>query len=910
MLSLLKKLFGSSNDRIIKKINVHVKKINELEEKYISLSDEELKNKTQEFKDLLKSGKSLDDIKYEAFGVVREASKRVLGMRHFDVQILGGIILHEGSITEMRTGEGKTLVETLPAYLNALTGEGVHIVTPNDYLAQRDAKWMGKIFHFLGLTVGVVVSGMDDSERKEAYNCDITYATNNELGFDYLRDNMKYDLDAKVQKSHNYAIIDEIDSILIDESRTPLIISGPVDDNSELYVKIDKIVKKLDSSLYEIDEKVKTVNLKDEGITQIETLLLNEKIIDDNSGLYDIENLNLVHHLNQSLRANNLFRKDVDYVVNEGKIMIIDEFSGRIMDGRRYSDGLHQALEAKEKVQIQNENQTLASITFQNYFRMYKKLSGMTGTAMTEAGEFKQIYNLDVIAVPPNIKVKRIDYDDEIYGNLKDKNDAILRQIKLCYEKGQPVLVGTISIEKSEEISNLLTKNNLPHNVLNAKQNEKEAYIIAQAGRLKTITIATNMAGRGTDIMLGGNPEMLVSEKFNINEDHPQYLEKLELIKKEVQEEKEKVKALGGLYVLSTERHESRRIDNQLRGRSGRQGDPGETKFLLSLYDDLMRIFASERVSGVLRTLGLKDGEAIVHPMISRSLEKAQNKVESNNFEIRKNLLKFDDVMNDQRKNIFYQRNEVMVMENIRDTITSMSQEVIENLVKSFIPEGSYREDWDLDELEKEGKRLLNINIDKNKILNSDITESDIIKDVVEDFNLLILNKDNLYTTKIVDSASKYIFLATLDYTWKDHLHSLDNLRQGISLRALGQKDPLNEYKREAFNMYEHMLDKVRDTFIQRLSHLHVDLSNIEDKTFSMKHKNLGEMNETREDPAFAKYNAKGKIVEATLLPSRTNVKPEDRDPNDPDSWGKISRNDSCPCDSGKKYKHCHGANS
>ncbi len=907
MISLLKRLFGSSNDRIIAKLYKQVYKVNALEQKYLNLSNEDLKRKTNEFKELLANGKSLEDIKCDAFAVAREASKRVLGMRHFDVQILGGIILNDSSITEMKTGEGKTLVETLPAYLNALTGNGVHIVIPNDYLAKRDAKWMGKIFNFLGLSVGIVVSGMDDSERREAYSADITYATNNELGFDYLRDNMKYDIESKVQRGHNYAIIDEVDSILIDEARTPLIISGPVDDNSDLYTKIDKLIQKLDPSLYEIDEKVKTVNLKDEGITRIEEMLLEEKIIKENSGLYDIENLSLVHHLNQSLRANKLFRKDVDYVVDKGHIMIIDEFSGRIMEGRRYSDGLHQALEAKEKVKIQNENQTLASITFQNYFRMYEKLSGMTGTAMTEGAEFKQIYNLDVVAVPPNIPVTRIDHDDQIYGNLKDKNEAILKQIKICYEKGQPVLVGTISIEKSEEISDLLTKNQIPHNVLNAKQHEKEAYIIAQAGRYEAVTIATNMAGRGTDIMLGGNPEMLVLEKFNINEDHTDYIEKLESIKREVAQEKSKVKELGGLYVLSTERHESRRIDNQLRGRAGRQGDPGETKFLLSLEDDLMRIFASERISGLLRTLGLKDGEAIMHPMISRSLEKAQSKVESNNFEIRKNLLKFDDVMNDQRKNIFFQRNEIMATENIRDVVFNMSDESIDNIVKLYIPENSYREEWDLDELQKESKRLLNINIDKEKIQISDVTEPEIIKEAQEKFARLVEHKDSLYSPSVLDNVSKYIFLTTLDHVWKDHLHSLDYLRQGISLRAFGQKDPLNEYKREAFAMYEKMLDSVRDLFIQRFSHLHIDLSNIEQQTLSMKHKSMGPMHETRQDPAFEKYNARGKIVEAKLLPSISHVKPEDRDPNDPETWGKVSRNDLCPCNSGKKYKHCHG---
>ena len=904
---LLKQIFGSNNDRVVKKLRKQVEKVNCLEEKYSKMSDAELQACTALFKQDLNNGRTIEDIKFDAFAAIREASKRIMKMRHFDTQILGGIILNDNSITEMKTGEGKTLVATLPAYLNALSGKGVHIVTVNDYLAKRDAEWMGKLYNFMGLSVASIISNIDDKARKQAYQADITYGTNNELGFDFLRDNMKFSPEARVQRLHHYAIVDEVDSILIDESRTPLIISGPVDDNVALYSSINKLVKQITPDLYEIDEKLRSINLKDEGINQIERLLKEARVIDDKSGLYDIGNLSTVHYITQALKANALFKQDVDYVVKDNKVMIIDEFTGRIVDGRRYSQGLHQAIEAKEGVKIQNENQTLASVTFQNYFRMYNKLSGMTGTAMTEAGEFKQIYNLDVIAVPPNIAITRKDYDDQIYSTKADKNHAIITQIKTCYNKGQPVLVGTISIEKSEEISAILNKENIPHNILNAKNHAKEASIIAQAGKYKAITIATNMAGRGTDIQLGGNPEILVFEKHNIHPDNPLYKTKLQLMEQVVESEKQRVIDAGGLYVIGTERHESRRIDNQLRGRSGRQGDPGETTFFLSLDDDLMRIFTSAKISNLLRTLGLKDGEVIMHPMISRALEKAQSKVELNNFEIRKNLLKFDDVMNDQRKIIFSQRNKVINANAFDQYNIDAINEQAEALVKSHIPKDGYREEWKLEDLNKEANLILGTNIDIEKIQNSNLTERDIIQDVIERSKDLLKEKDNLYGKEIINKASQYLMLTIMDNAWKDHLHSLDHLRQGISLRAYGQKDPLNEYKREAFNMFEEMLQSLPGLYIQKLLHLSIAGSYEESNTLSLDKKIMSKMNETRTDPAFAKYNPHGRLVEAKLLPTRKKVSPEHRDPNDETSWGKVSRNDVCPCGSNKKYKHCHG---
>lgn len=909
MFSLIRKVFGTANDRAVKKLRKEVAQINLLEEGMKKLSNEDLQGKTSEFRDRLAGGESLDDITYEAFAVVREASRRIFGMRHFDVQLMGGLILHRGMITEMRTGEGKTLTATLTAYLNALTGRGVHIVTTNDYLASRDSKWMEPLYNFLGLSVSALVSGLDDDARKEAYNADITHATNNELGFDFLRDNMKFSMDQKVQRPFNFAIIDEVDSILIDEARTPLIISGPVDDNTELYNVIDKIVRKLALSDYEKDEKVKTINLTEEGTNHIEDLLAKDSIIKPGSGLYDFENMSLVHYINQAMRAHFIFYKDIDYMVHEGHVMIIDEFTGRAMSGRRYSEGLHQALEAKEGVAIQKENQTLASITFQNYFRLYSKLSGMTGTAMTEAGELKDIYNLDVISVPTHHPIKRIDHEDEIYGNKDDKYSAIIKLIEDCYERGQPILVGTISIEKSEEISTLLKNKNIEHKVLNAKYHEQEASIIAQAGRYKAVTIATNMAGRGTDIMLGGNPEMLAEERFTSNMSESEKIENLEKAKAQTEEEKNKVIGLGGLFVIGTERHESRRIDNQLRGRSGRQGDPGATRFYLSLDDDLMRIFASERISGLLRTLGLKNGEAIQHPMISRSLEKAQEKVESHNYDMRKNLLKFDDVMNDQRKVVYNQRNEIISSSDIKEMRDNMLEQVVHNVVLQHIPLESYRENWDIDGLADSALQNFALIINADEIKSANITETEIIENIIRDSKNLYSKKENDFGSDIMSEATKYILLSTLDQVWKEHLHHLDHIRHGISLRAYGQKDPLNEYKREAFNMFALMLENLKELFIQRISHLYIDTKHLDRESMSLERKKLQEMHESREDPAFAKYNS-GSELQTKLKPAIAYVKPEERDPANRESWGKVSRNELCPCGSLKKYKHCHGLGS
>lgn len=908
MISLLKKLFGSANDRSIKKLSLEIEKINLLEAEIQKLPNNKLKDKTQEFKDRLKNGETLDNILYEAFAVVREATKRVYGMRHFDVQLIGGLILHHGMITEMRTGEGKTLVATLPAYLNALTNKGVHIVTVNDYLAQRDSEGMGKIYNFLGLSVGCIVANTSDEERRRAYRADITYATNNELGFDFLRDNMKYSEESKVLRPFNFAIIDEADSILIDEARTPLVISGPVDDTSDLYTKIDKLVREFTEQDYEKDEKLRTVNLTESGITTIESLLIENKLIKTGSSLYDFENLNLVHYVNQSLRAHILFNLDVDYLIRDNKVMIIDEFTGRVMGGRRYSEGLHQALEAKENVPIQNENQTLASITFQNYFRNYPKLSGMTGTAITEAVELKDIYNLDVLAVPTHNPITRIDHDDEIYGSKAEKYAAIIKLIKECYDRGQPILVGTVSIEKSEEIAGLLIKEKIPHNVLNAKFHQQEAFIIAQAGRFKAVTIATNMAGRGTDIMLGGNPGMLIEQLSLQKLPEEKYQLEMLKIKEQIEEEKKRVIEAGGLFVIGTERHESRRIDNQLRGRSGRQGDPGNTKFFLSLEDDLMRIFASDRISGVLRTLGLKDGEAIQHPMISRSLEKAQQKVEAHNYEIRKNLLRFDDVMNEQRKIIYDQRTDIIAAKDTDIFLSNMTKEMVEKTVLAFIPPGSYREDWNLDGLVGELQRIFAIKLTPETIMKADVTEIEVISDIEKMVNDLYHFKKETYSRDLMNDAIKYILLTTLDQVWKDHLHNLDHLRQGISLRAYAQKDPLNEYKREAFYLFEQMLNNLKELFIERVCHLHIDTNHTHKETMSLENKKLQTMRETREDPAFSKYNA-GISIESQVKTIKNQVKPADRIPSDSTSWGKVARNELCPCGSGKKYKYCHGNN-
>lgn len=909
MLSILTKIFGTSNDRTIKKFQNDIHEINNLEIKFKNLTNKELKHKTFEFRRELEDGKTLDDIAYKAFAVVREASKRIINQRHYEVQLIGGLIIHRGAIAEMRTGEGKTLASTLPAYLNALPGKGVHIVTVNDYLARRDSEWMGKIFKFLGLTVGVLDSDSTDEERKIAYGCDITYATNNELGFDYLRDNMKFTEGSKVQRSFNYAIIDEIDCILIDEARTPLIISGPVEDPSNLYDKINILITTLEKNDYEKDEKFKSIYLTDTGINKIELLLAQKGLITNHCSLYDIDNLSLAHYINQSLRAHYMFTRDVDYIIKNDKIMIIDEFTGRVMEGRRYSDGLHQSLEAKEQVPIQNENQTLASITFQNYFRMYTKLSGMTGTAMTEAGEFKDIYNLEVISVPTHNKITRRDLDDEIYGTREEKYNSIINSIKDCYKRGQPILVGTISIEKSEQIAKELTKNNIPHKVLNAKIHEQEAYIIAQAGRPYSITIATNMAGRGTDIMLGGNPEMIIEELNKKELNIKKYVEAVKIIKSRVKKEKEMVISSGGLYVLGTERHESRRIDNQLRGRSGRQGDIGSTRFFLSLEDDLMRIFASDRTSSVLRTLGLKDGEAIGHPMISRSLEKAQQKVEFHNYEIRKNLLRFDDVMNDQRTIVYEQRNEIIGSKDTNDFRLNITEQLVTKIVKKYINPGSYREEWLLTDLSAEIFHSFGISISPKEISDIEGDEIEIVIKVTNLVNSLFEYKVQNYTKELMDDASSYILLSTLDQVWKEHLYNLDHLRQGISLRAYGQKNPLDEYKREAFILFEKMLDYLKELYIQKLCFLHFDSQSFDHQSILLSNKELHKTNRCRSDPAFQKHNTAGiNILETRARPFETYVSAEKRIVSEPRSWGKISRNELCPCNSMKKYKHCHGA--
>ncbi|MDX1916957.1 MAG: preprotein translocase subunit SecA [Rickettsiaceae bacterium] len=908
MFGFFRKFFGTANDRLVKKLMSEVVLINNLEPQMKKLSNDEFKLQTQILKNRLASKETLHDISYEAFALVREASVRVFGMRHFDVQCAGGLILHRGGISEMRTGEGKTLVSTLPAYLNALEGKGVHIVTPNDYLALRDSSMMGRLYSFLGLTTGCITSGISDSARKEQYNADITYATNNELGFDYLRDNMKFTLESRSQREFNYAIIDEVDSILIDEARTPLIISGAVDDNTELYVVIDSLMRKINKDFVEKDEKMRTVNLTEEGINIIEAALAKANLIKPGSGLYDFENIRLVHFINQALKAHYLFTKDVDYLVQNKKVVIIDEFTGRISEGRRYSEGLHQALEAKEKVPIQNENQTLASITFQNYFRQYKKLSGMTGTAMTEANELKDIYNLDVVGVPTHHPSQRIDCDDEIYGTKEEKNEAIIKTIQECYQIGQPVLVGTVSVEKSEEISKLLKKINIPHNILNAKNHEKEAYIIAQAGRYKAVTIATNMAGRGTDIQLGGNVEMLLEEIISTAKDNTEIERLKHEIQQQVSTEKQKVVALGGLYVIGTERHESRRIDNQLRGRSARQGDPGKTKFFLSLEDDLMRLFASPKMTMILKTLGLSNGEAIFHPMISRSLEKAQQKVEAHNYEIRKNLLKFDDVMNDQRHIIYQQRNDIINASQLIESSIEFAENILAKIFNDCIPTDSLKEKWDIDRLDSEIHRIFNVECKAKEYLTKDMNDAEILKEISDILVGFLRKKENNYGAELFNSALKHIFISNLDMCWKDHLHSLDHLRQGISLRAYGQKDPLVEYKREAFELFNSMLDTYAEQVVTASYQFYLESMqeiDLASKELASKTKNLKEV---REDPAFANYNSGGASIEARPQPYVSRVQDEDRDPLDPSTWGRISRNELCPCKSGKKYKFCHGS--
>ena len=914
VLAFATKLFGSSNDRVIKRLVRYVAPINALEPEMEKLSDEQIKAKAGEFKARFEGGESLDDLLSEAFAVVREAAKRTLGQRHYDVQLMGGVAMHQGIIAEMKTGEGKTLVSTLPAYLNAISGKGVHIVTVNDYLASRDADWMRPVYAALGLTVDCIVNGKRDEDRRAAYEADITYATNNELGFDYLRDNMKFSLDQMVQRDFNFAIIDEIDSILIDEARTPLIISGPSESNMDLYRLVDKVIPSLDGDDFEKDEKHKTIVLTESGTEKIEQLLRDHNILRDGE-LYDFQNINIVHHVNQALRAHQLFYVDKDYIVKDNRIVLIDEFTGRMMDGRRLSEGLHQAIEAKENVEIQNENQTLASITFQNFFRLYPKLSGMTGTAMTEAGEFEEIYQLGVVAIPTNRPIARLDREDKIYKSLDDKDKAVIRVIKECAERGQPILVGTVSIEKSEQLSNALKKANIKHNVLNARHHENEAAIIAQAGRPSAVTLATNMAGRGTDIQLGGNADMRISEEIDASWSQDKKDAAIAKINAEVAAAKQSVLDAGGLYVIGTERHESRRIDNQLRGRSGRQGDPGETIFFLSVEDDLMRIFAGDKMEMLLanKRIGLKDGEALEHPLISKMLERAQAKVESMHFDIRKNLLKFDDVMNDQRKVIYEQRREIMDAENVAELVGEMREDVISDTVNAAIPRGSYAEQWDIDALHTETARLLALDLPLSDWAREEgIADEEIEKRITDAADSKMAAKLANYGEDIWRRIEKMIVLQMLDQHWKDHLLQLDHLRQGINLRAFGQRDPLNEYKAEAFAMFENMLDRMRETITMTLSI--VELGETDGGGMGVYMPGMmpppEDMHTTRQDPAMRQDTQELPPKENPLSIKNPNATPHRKptvDLKDPETWKKTPRNALCPCGSTKKYKHCHG---
>jgi preprotein translocase subunit SecA len=918
--ALARRLFGSANDRYIKRLGPLVEQINALEPALEELTDEQLGARTAEFREKLEQGAELDDLLVEAFATVREAAKRTLGQRHFDVQLMGGIVLHRGMIAEMKTGEGKTLVSTLPVYLNALTGNGVHIVTVNDYLAKRDAEWMGQIYRLLGMSVGCIVHELDDYERQRAYRCDVTYGTNNELGFDYLRDNMKFRLEEMVQRPFHYAIVDEVDSILIDEARTPLIISGPTEDNSELYIQVDKLIPALAADDFEKDEKQKTVALTEAGQEKIESLLRDRGLLSA-GGLYDIHNVSLVHHVNQALRAHKLFALDTDYIVKDDKIVIIDEFTGRMMEGRRYSEGLHQALEAKEGVTVQNENQTLASITFQNYFRMYPKLAGMTGTAMTEAEEFGDIYKLDVIEVPTNEPCIRADNDDEVYRSTREKHDAVVAQVLDCQQRQQPVLCGTVSIEKSEELAALFKQHKIPHNVLNARYHEQEAFIIAQAGRPGNVTIATNMAGRGTDIQLGGNLEMRLKADLAANEDVVGRDGRADAIRGEIEAAREVVRQGGGLYVIGSERHESRRIDNQLRGRSGRQGDPGASKFFVSLEDDLMRIFGSERMDSMLQRLGLKEGEAIIHAWVNKALAKAQQKVEARNYDIRKQLLKYDDVMNDQRKVVYEQRREIMSAHDVAATVADMRSDAIADIVARAIPENALPEQWDMADLHAECLRLLALDLPLTDWAREEgIDRATVEERIVAAADRNMAEKAANYGAELMRMAEKSLLLQLLDQIWKDHLLSLDHLRQGINLRAYGQRDPLNEYKREAFALFEGMLVALREQVTSVLSHVELRLAPPEPEPTP-----FGELSYSQSMP----LEREEALADATPVPARggngtarSRARRREAGERGPAAsaagaataalpsrapWTGTPRNAACPCGSGKKYKHCHG---
>ncbi|WP_373634832.1 preprotein translocase subunit SecA [Yoonia sp. SS1-5] len=894
--TIAKKVFGSANDRKVKSVRPLIDKINALEPEFESLSDEGIKDKTEALAQRAMGGESLDDILPEAFANCREAAKRALGLRAFDTQLMGGIFLHQGNIAEMKTGEGKTLVATFPAYLNALTGKGVHIVTVNDYLAKRDAEWMSKVYGALGLKTGVIYPQQPDDEKKEAYAADVTYATNNELGFDYLRDNMKSELSQMYQRPHNFAIVDEVDSILIDEARTPLIISGPAQDRSEMYATIDGVVPQIADDHFTLDEKTRQVTFTDEGNDFLEQQLLSTGLLPEGQTLYDPESATLVHHVNQALRAHKLFTKDKDYIVRDDEVVLIDEFTGRMMTGRRLSEGLHQAIEAKENVSIKPENVTLASVTFQNYFRLYEKLAGMTGTAATEADEFQEIYGLGVVEVPTNRPVARIDENDQVYRTAKEKFDGVVAEIKAAHEKGQPTLVGTTSIEKSEYLASLLREAGLTFNVLNARQHEQEAQIIADAGKLGAVTIATNMAGRGTDIQLGGNVEMRVLQAMTADPDaDPEALRAR--IEAEVAEEKEKVKTAGGLFVLATERHESRRIDNQLRGRSGRQGDPGRSSFFLSLEDDLMRIFGSERLDKVLSGLGMKEGEAIEHPWVNKSLERAQAKVEARNFDIRKQLLKFDDVMNDQRKVIFSQRREIMETEDLSEIAQDMRHQVIDDLVAEFMPPKSYADQWDTEGLYAAVIRDIGMDVPVMAWAEEEGVDDDVIRERLEEASdTFMAEKAEAFGADTMRNIEKQILLQTIDAKWREHLLTLEHLRSVVGFRGYAQRDPLNEYKTEGFQLFERLLDGLRADVSQKLGQIR-PMSAEEQSAL------IAQM---REQQAAA-MQAAAPAAAAGAAVAATADAVEGFDENDPDTWGNPGRNDQCPCGSGKKFKHCHG---
>jgi preprotein translocase subunit SecA len=889
--NVLSKLFGSRNDRLVKRMSQEVGRINALEPTVASLSDDALRAKTVEFRQRLERGETLDALLPDAFAVVREAAKRVLGMRHFDVQLIGGMALHQGKIAEMRTGEGKTLVATLAAYLNALPGDGVHVVTVNDYLARRDSEWMGKIYRFLGLTVGVVVAGMDSDEKRAAYGADITYGTNNEYGFDYLRDNMAFRLEDKVQRRLKYAVVDEVDSILIDEARTPLIISGPTEENTDLYRKIDAIIPKLTRQQkedgpgdYSVDEKAKQVYLTEAGHETAEALLAKAGLLASGSNLYDVTNIALLHHLNAALRAHVLYHKEVDYIIKDDQIIIIDEFTGRMMIGRRWSDGLHQAVEAKERVAIQNENQTLASITFQNYFRLYDKLAGMTGTADTEAFEFQEIYGLEVTVIPTHRPMVRKDLGDQVYRTGEEKHAAILADIKDCHKRGQPALVGTVSIEASEQLSALLRKEKIPHEVLNAKQHEREAHIVAQAGRPGAVTIATNMAGRGTDIVLGGNLEMELAEAEGDAEKERQ-------IRAEWQKRHEQVLAAGGLHVVGTERHESRRIDNQLRGRSGRQGDPGSTRFYLSLQDNLMRIFGSDRVSGLMQKLGMQPGEAIEHPWVTRAIENAQRKVEGHNFDIRKQLLEYDDVANEQRKVIYEQRNRLMEASDVSDSVAAIRHDVVDAFVSIYVPPQSLEEQWDVPGLEEGIEREFGLRLPVRQWLEKEpeLHEETLRERIRDAFAEAHAAKTAAIGPEVMRHFEKAIMLQILDTQWKDHLAAMDHLRQGIHLRGYAQKNPKQEYKREAFELFSDMLDRIKHDVISLITRVQIQE---QQDVAALEAQRAPRQNVQYEHPAVMAEEEESEVAVAQPALRK---------------GPKVGRNAPCPCGSGKKYKQCHG---